>query len=209
MKRIGTVVATVAVASAVVVALAPAASARPSAPSAPLTPSRGAASSLGTTTVTTAPGIATTLLSAGIVPLPQPGTSLGVSFGGGLQVSYGFPITRSTANLSTVTGNILHGGGITFVSLRGKLAIGRFDISLADRTIYSTTVNGAAARVPTLTVDLSGLRVTTTRDGGTLLSGIGLNLAPAAARAINSTFGTALPTNGSLRFGSATVLLRG
>ncbi|MGL1489085.1 hypothetical protein ACSTJG_24965, partial [Vibrio parahaemolyticus] len=90
----GIAAVTVAAASAVVVALAPAASAQPVSP---LTPQHGASSRLGTTTVTTAPGIATTLLSAGIVPLPQTGTSVGISFGGGLRVSYGFPITRNTA----------------------------------------------------------------------------------------------------------------
>lgn len=205
MKRIGIVAATVTVASAVVVALAPAASAQPSSP---ITPQKGAPSSLGTTTVTTAPGIATTLLRAGILPLPQAGTSVGISFGGGLQVSYGFPITGNTANLSTVSGDIRHAGGINFVSWRGHLSIGNFDISLGDRTVYSTRVNGAAARVPTLKLDLSHL-VVTTRGHDTVLSGIGVNLAPAAATAINSTFGISLPTDGSLRFGTASVLIKG
>ena len=212
MKRLGVLVTAVGAVTAATVALAPGASARPTAPARPaarLHAAHGASSALGVTTVTTAPGIATTLLKAGIVPLPQRGTALRVSVRHGLQVAYGFPITSSTADLGTGSGDILHSGGITFVSRRASLAIGNFDISLADGTVYATRVNGAAGRVATLTLDLSGLRVTTTRKGDTLLSGIGVNLAPAAAGALNATFGTALPTDGSLHFGTASVLLKG
>ena len=44
---------------------------------------------------------------------------------------------------------------------------------------------------------------------GWVVFGIGVNLAPAAATAINSTFGISLPTDGSLRFGTASVLIKG
>lgn len=166
-------------------------------------------SSLGTTKVTTAPGIAVTLLKAGIAPLPQlPRTGFGVSFTRGLQVTYGFPITGSTADLAKGTGDITHAGGITFVSRKAQLAIGNFDIDLKAGKIFATKVNGAAARVPILDLDLSTLKVTT-RNGDTVLSGIGLDLDPVAASVLNKTFGIALPTDGSLRFGSGQVTLKG
>ncbi|MGN6608903.1 MAG: hypothetical protein ACTHMS_18070 [Jatrophihabitans sp.] len=207
MKRLAVVAAVVGAATSL--ALAPAAQGRPVSPAHHAKPSWSASTSLGTTTVTTAPGIATTLLKAGIAPLPQRGTKLGISFRNGVQVSYGFPITGSTANLAAGTGDITHSGGITFVSRKASLAIGNFDISLADGTVYATKVNGGAAKVATLLLDLSGLKVTTTPRGDTLLSGIKVKLAGQAASALNATFGTALPTDGSLQFGTATVLLKG
>ena len=171
--------------------------------------SSSAAKPLGVTTVTTAPAIAPTLLKAGILPLPVfPKTSFGVSLKNGLAVSYGFPITSNTANLAQGKGDILHAGGINFVSRHAKLEIGKFDINLAAGKIFAKQVNFAPANIPVLDLDLSKLKVTKT-SRGTLLSGITLKLDPAAAGALNSTFHIALPTNGSLVFGSATVLIKG
>jgi hypothetical protein len=168
----------------------------------------GRHASLGTTTVTTAPGIAGTLLKARILPLPVPGTRFGLSLRGGLSVSYGFPITGDTADLANGTGDITHSGGIDFVSRGASLEIGRFDIDLAAGKIFATQVNFAPARIPVLDLDLSGASVTT-RHGCTTVSGVSLNLDPAAAGALNATFGTALPTDGSLTFGSAVVRITG
>ena len=58
-----------------------------------------------------------------------------------------------------------------------------------------------------LDLDLSKLTVGS-RNGSTVLSGIALRLDPAAAGALNATFGLALPTNGSLTFGTAAITLR-
>jgi hypothetical protein len=162
----------------------------------------------GTTAVTTAPGIAGTLVGAGVLPLPVPPTRFRTSFSGGLTVTYGFPITSGNPTLSPPGGDILHSGGIDFVSLRGKhLGIGKFDIALAAGKIYATQVNFTAARIPVLDLDLSGLKVA--HDGRvTVLSGITLRLDPAAAGALNTTFGLSLPADGSLVFGTATVTLR-
>jgi hypothetical protein len=41
-----------------------------------------------------------------------------------------------------------------------------------------------------------------------VLSNVGLNLDPVAADALNATFGLALPNDGSLRFGTAEVVLK-
>ncbi|SDJ45110.1 hypothetical protein SAMN05444157_3428 [Frankineae bacterium MT45] len=171
-------------------------------------PVKRSAALSGVTSVTTAPGIAATLLKAGILPLPVlPQTHFSLGFQHGLNVTYGFPITGGDPSLATVSGDILHSGGIYFVNLRGKhLAVTNFDIDLAAGKVYATRVNGASAKVALLDLDLSGLKVSS-RTGATVLSGITLRLDPAGAGALNSTFGVSLPTNGSLVFGTAVVTL--
>ncbi|MGI8880984.1 MAG: hypothetical protein ACR2KJ_10865 [Jatrophihabitans sp.] len=162
----------------------------------------------GTTAVTTAPGIAGTLIKAGVLPLPLPGTSfrLGSSHGQ-LTAKYGFPITGGNPDLTGPSGDILHSGGIYFTNLRKSLAISNFDIDLAAGKVFATKVNFKAARIAVLDLDLSGLSVSQSH-GVTTLSGIVVRLDPAAAGALNATFGLPLPTDGSLVFGSATVTLR-
>ena len=162
----------------------------------------------GTTTVTTAPGIATTLLRAGVLPLPTAGTRLGVASFAPLKVSYGFPITGGHPDLTGPSGDVLHSGGINFVARGAHLEIGRFDIDLAAGKIFARQVNFAAARIPVLDLDLSHLTVSTP-GGITVLSGITLRLDPAAAGALNATFHLALPTDGSLVFGTGRVALDG
>lgn len=161
----------------------------------------------GTTAVTTAPGVAGTLLRAGILPLPVPPTGLGISIRHGLAVTYRFPITGGNPDLAGPSGDIRHSGGINFISRRGHLEIGRFDIDLAAGKIFATQVNFAPARIPVLDLHLSGPKVTS-RDHATVLTGIIVTLDPVAAGALNSTFGLTLPTDGSLRFGSAVITLR-
>lgn len=199
--------ATVAVAATGSVALAGPASA--STRHAPKT-SVSAPALSGTTTVTTGKGIASTLLKAGILPLPTANTGFGLKIFGGLAVSYKFPITSGNPDLAGPSGDIFHKGGINFVSLRGKkLEIGKFDISLADKKVYATEINFKPGRIAVLDLDLSNLKVTKSRNGDTNLSNITARLDPAAAGALNSTFGIALPADGSLVFGSAAVTLKG
>ncbi len=175
----------------------------------PASASQHASSRLrGTTTVTTAPGIAATLIKAGVLPLPTVGTRLGVPSLSPLKVSYGFPITGGHPDLSGPKGNIDHSGGIRFVSSRARLEIGRFDIDLAAGKVFAREVNGAPGRIAVLDLDLSGLKVRTSGDD-TVLSGIVVRLDPAAASALDATFGLGLPTDGSLVFGTARVALDG
>jgi hypothetical protein len=181
---------------------APVAGAQPARPT--------AAPVLGTTTVSTVDGIAATLIKAGVLPLPVlPQTGFGLSFRGGLSASYRFPITSSTADLATGTGDLLHSGGIYFVSRRASLEIGKFDIDLAAGKVFATEVNFAPARIAVLDLDLSGLKVGSGAGGSTVLSGITAKLDPAAAGALNATFKLALPADGSLKFATAKVVLRG
>lgn len=160
----------------------------------------------GTTTVTTAPGVAATLIKAGVLPLPAWGTSFSLGYHEGLTARYGFPITGGNPDLAKGTGDILHSGGITFIARKARLQVTNFDIDLAAGKVFATKVNGQPARVALLDLDLSGLKVSTHR-GTTTLSGINLKLDPAGAGALNATFGLALPTDGSLLFGRATVSL--
>jgi hypothetical protein len=172
---------------------------------APRTATRG--SLHGTTAVTTAPGIATAMLSKGVVPLPLPKTGFSLNFAGGLTVTYSFPITGGNPSLSPVGGDIFHAGGIYFVSLRNRLAISDFDIDLAAGKVFATKVNFARQRVPILDLNLAGLKIST-KGGATVLSGIRLYLDPVAANVLNSTFHLGLPADGSVLFGSAKVTLR-
>jgi hypothetical protein len=208
MKRLRVLTTSLGLGLAATVALAPAVEARPAASGHVVAHHGVARSALGATTVTTAPGIATTLLKAGIVPLPVAGTGLGISLRNGLQVSYTFPITANTADLANGTGHILHAGGIWFVSRHANLEVGRFDIDLAAGKVYATQVNFAPGRVALLDLDLSALQVGSGPDGSTQLTGITVKLDQEAAGALNATFGLALPTDGSLVFGTAKVILR-
>ncbi len=177
--------------------------------SAPATAATASKSTLrGNTALTTAPGIANALIRGGVLPLPAPGTGFGLKIIGGLATSYRFPITGGNPSLVGPKGNIFHSGGINFVSVRGKhLEIGKFDIDLAAGKIYANQVNFAPGRIPVLDLDLSKLKVKTSY-GATVLSGISTKLDPAAASALNATFGLKLPTDGSLVFGSAVVTLK-
>jgi hypothetical protein len=208
MKRLRVLTTSLGLGLAATVALAPAVEARPTSPGQGLGHHAAARSALGATTVMTAPGIAATLSKAGILPLPVARTGLGISLRNGLQVSYRFPITANTADLATGSGNIRHAGGIWFAGRHARLEVGRFDIDVAAGTVFATEVNFAPGRVALLDLDLSALKVTAGPDGSTVLTGITVRLAAEAADALNATFGLALPTDGSLAFGTAQVRLR-
>jgi hypothetical protein len=161
------------------------------------------------TVVTTAPGIASTLIGAGVVPLPVwPKTGFRIGSIDPLKVSYAFPITGSTADLANGTGDITHSGGIAFYGKGKSLEIGKFDIDLAAGKVFATEINHAPGRIAVLDLNLAHLTVTTEHHS-TVLSGISVKLDGAAAGALNSTFGLGLPTDGSLLFGFARVVIKG
>ncbi|GAB3492924.1 hypothetical protein GCM10027572_19620 [Flexivirga lutea] len=164
---------------------------------------------MGQTSVTTAPGIALTLIRSGVLPLPVlPRTGFGLSFShGSLAATYRFPITGGDPDLAGPSGDIHHDGGIYFAGRRSHLEIGRFDIDLSAGKIFADQVDFRGAHLPVLDLDLSGLKVDQ-HEGRTVLSGIGLKLDPAAANALNSTFDLGLPTDGSLLFGTGQVTLK-
>ncbi len=160
----------------------------------------------GTTAVTTAPGIAAALIEHGVLPLPIADTGFGIGFRGGLTVTYRFPITGGNPNLSGPSGDILHAGGINFVSYGAHLTISNFDIDLAAGKVFATRVDGAPARVAILDLNLAGLAVHS-KHGVTVLTGITVTLDSAAASALDATFPN-LNLPSGLGFGTATVTLR-
>ncbi len=163
----------------------------------------------GATSVTTAPGIVTALVSKGVLPLPvTPTTGFALGSSGGQPVAtYRFPIYRGNPDLSGPSGDILHLGGIYFLGARGKhLSIRNFDIDLVAGKVFANRVNGAKAHVAILDLDLSGLKVVQ-KDGATILNGIKVNLDADAATALNATFsGLNLPAG--LAFGTAQVVIK-
>jgi hypothetical protein len=73
----------------------------------------------GTTTVTTAPGIAVTLIKNGIIPLrAAPGTERLTAAQGSPAARFAFPVTGGAVDLSPLGGTIGHRGGIVFASVK-------------------------------------------------------------------------------------------
>jgi hypothetical protein len=108
----------------------------------------------GETSVTTAPGIAKTLIGHGITPSAvKPGTAWVVK--GGSAVQFNFPVTGGWVNLSTLHGTIYHKGGILFSAKHAKIEVSNFVISV-HMGLLSAEVNGSPkARVNLLNVSLA------------------------------------------------------
>jgi hypothetical protein len=163
----------------------------------------------GETTVTTAPGIATTLLGHGIVPVATlPGTEGASIGGGGVAVRFAFPVTGGWLNAGKLTGTIWHKGGILFADVpAGKqLLVSDFVISVR-QGVLTAEVNGSSkTRVPLFKLSLAHAVI---HKGwhSIKISGIGLTLTGTAASALNATFGTSLFQPG-LKLGTASTVLR-
>jgi Htaa len=162
----------------------------------------------GTTTVTTGPGIATTLLRNGILPLATPPGRQGFGYGrGGLTTSFSFPVTGGAVDLATLAGTITHRGGITFVNLRSgkRLAVSDFVIDTRTGTL-TARVNRTSTRIAVFTLDLSAATVdaagTTVKVGN-----IDVRLTAGAADALNQALGTHVFADG-LDLGTARTTLR-
>jgi hypothetical protein len=161
----------------------------------------------GTTTVTTGPGIAGTLLRNGILPLATPPGRQSFGYDRGVTTSFSFPVTGGAVDLGTLAGTIEHRGGITFVNLRNgaRLTVSDFVIDTAAGTLTGR-VNKTAARVPVFTLDLSA--ATVAAQGGTVKVGnIDVRLTAAAAGALNQALGTHVFAAG-LDLGTARTTLR-
>ncbi len=163
----------------------------------------------GETTVTTAPGIAATLLGHSIVPVATlPGTEGARIGGGGVAVPFTFPVTGGWLNTKKLTGTIWHQGGILFADVpAGKqILVSDFVISVHQGVLTAEVNGNAKVRVPLLTLSLAHARIHAGRHS-VRISGIVLTLTSTAASALNSTFGTTLFTSG-LELGTASTVLR-
>ena len=175
--------------------------------SASAAPSAATALRGGTTTVTTGPGIATTLLRNGILPLATSPGRQSFGYDGGLNTSFAFPVTGGAVDLATLAGTIKHRGGIKFISLRtGRtLTVSDFVIDTAAGTL-TARVNRTSTRITVFTLDLSAATVNAA--GSTVKVGnIDVRLTAGAAAALNQALGTHVFAGG-LDLGTARTTLR-
>jgi hypothetical protein len=163
----------------------------------------------GATAVTTAPGIAATLLKHGIVPhATWPARESVLSLKSGPAVRFTFPVTGGRVSLSPLGGTVDHRGGIVFINKNNgkKIKVSRFTIDLTHADLTGIVNGNPKARVPLFRLDLShaklaaGKHIVTAR-------GIGLRLTSAAAKALNTALGTKLFSAG-LKLGTAKTRLR-
>jgi len=163
----------------------------------------------GTTTVTTAPGVAAALLENGIVPhATWPARESVVCRSGGPAVRFTFPVTGGIVTLNPLGGKIYHRGGILFINKNNgkKIKVSRFTIDLAHADLTGIVNGNPRARVRLFRLDLSraklaaGHHAVAARD-------ISLKLTSAAARALNAALGTRLFSAG-LDLGTAKTKLR-
>lgn len=174
---------------------------------APAAPTAATALTGGTTTVTTGPGIASTLLRNGILPLATPPGRQSFGYSGGLTTSFSFPVTGGAVDLGTLAGTIEHRGGITFLNVRNGKKLTVSDFVIDTRTgVLTGRVNGTDTRVPVFTLDLSAATVSAKGKKVTVRN-IDVLLTEAAAGALNQTLGTHV-FSGGLDLGTARTTLR-
>jgi hypothetical protein len=162
----------------------------------------------GTTTVTTAPGIAAALLSNGIIPIATlPGTE-GVHIGkSGVLAEFSFPVTGGQVSLNPLAGSVRHHGGILFLGIpSGKqIEVSNFTINLAHAVLTGIVNGNPHARVPLFHLGLKHATLKVHKHYVTA-RGIALWLTGAAASALNTTFSTTLFKSGMLIGTAATCL---
>jgi len=163
----------------------------------------------GDTSVTTAPGIAATLLGHGIVPIATlPGTAGAQIGSGGVAVRFTFPVTGGWLNAAQLRGTIWHQGGILFLDpATGKqIEVSDFVISVHQGVLTAEVNGNPKVRVPLLWLSLAHATI----HAGwhyVQINGIVLTLTGTAASALDATFGTTLFKPG-LELGTASTLLR-
>jgi hypothetical protein len=163
----------------------------------------------GTTTVTTAPGIALTLLKNGIVPVGvAPGTEqLKLSHGAAV-AQFAFPVTGGRVSLSPLGGTVDHRGGILFVNYNtGKeIEVSNFVINLSQGDLTGIVNGNPKTRVALFDLSLAHAKLSTGKHRLTA-TGITVDLTAGAASALNSALGTKLFAGG-LDLGTAATSVR-
>jgi hypothetical protein len=163
----------------------------------------------GTTTVTTAPGIAVTLIKNGIVPIGiAPGTERLTLANGSPVARFAFPVTGGKVSLSPRGGTIDHRGGILFADVKtGKhVEVSDFIIDLTHGDLTGIVNGNPSARVALFTLSLAHAQLSAGRHCLTA-TGITVDLTPGAAAALNSALGTTLFAGG-LDLGTAAASVR-
>jgi hypothetical protein len=162
----------------------------------------------GHTTVTTGKGIASVLLTNGIVPIAvSPGSEALRPDLTAPAVSLTFPVTGGRVSLQPLGGSIGHRGGILFFDTKtGKdVEVSNFVISLRHADLTGIVNGNPKARVVLLRLNLAHATLHVYRHW-VVASNIGLTLSAGAASALDAALGTTLFTGG-LRLGSARTVL--
>jgi uncharacterized repeat protein (TIGR01451 family) len=153
----------------------------------------------GATVVTLDPVTAATIASLGVTVTPTGAASVTPSG------AIAFPITGGKLDAKNLEGQVRHAGGLAFSNLAGTttLTLDRYYINITANPVLTARVNGGPDRIDLFNVDLSGSSITTT-GGATVVAGAKLTLTPAAAAALNATFGVGA-FGGGLATGTAVV----
>ena len=163
----------------------------------------------GTTTVTTAPGIAVTLIKNGIVPVGvAPGTEQLALVHGAAAARFAFPVTGGRVSLSPLGGTINHRGGILFVNVKTgqHVEVSNFTIDLTRGDLTGIVNGNPSARVALFTLSLAHAKLSAGKHCLTA-TGITVDLTAGAAAALNSALGTTLFAGG-LDLGTAATSVR-
>lgn len=163
----------------------------------------------GVTTVTTAPGIALTLIRNGIVPVGvAPGTEQLALVHGSAAARFAFPVTGGKVSLSPLGGTIGHRGGILFADYKtGKhVEVSDFVIDLTHGDLTGIVNGSPSARVPLFTLGLAHAKLSAGKHCLTA-TGITVDLTAGAAAALNRALGTTL-FSGGLDLGTAATSVR-
>ena len=163
----------------------------------------------GTTTVTTANGIAVALFKNGIVPVATlPGREVVKYRHGQVGVKFAFPVTGGKVSLSPLGGFITHSGGILFIDLSTgkKISVSDFVISLTHGNLTGIVNGNPRQRVALFNLSLAHATLKAGKHS-VRASGIGVSLTKTAASALDAALGTSLFSPG-LRLGTAATVLR-
>ena len=163
----------------------------------------------GTTTVTTGPGIALTLIENGIVPVGvAPGTEQLKLVGGAPAAEFAFPVTGGKVSLSPLGGVIYHSGGILFADYKTgkKVEVSDFTINLSHGDLSGIVNGNPSSRTDLFTLSLAHAKLSAGRHSVTA-TGITVDLTAGAAAALNGALGTTL-FSGGLDLGTAATSVR-
>ena len=162
----------------------------------------------GTTSVTTASGIAVALFKNGIVPVATlPGREVIKYRHGQVAAKFGFPVTGGKVTLSPLGGYITHSGGILFIDLATgkKVKVSDFVISLTHGNLTGIVNGNPKARVALFNLSLAHATLKASKHS-VRASGIVVTLTKTAASALDAALGTKLFGAG-LKLGTATTVL--
>ena len=161
------------------------------------------------TTLTTDPGTTAALFGAGIIPLPVAPSTIAPTSDA---ARYTFPITGGRVDAKTTAGFIRHSGGLLLAryGMGGwtALKLSRFTINITGAPNLTAIVNDGA-RVKIAKLDLSNAEIKTFKKNHRTyrtVKNVVVTLNATAMAAINTTFGTSLPSE--VKLGTANVLAR-